>query len=298
MRDVVVAMLKERLPPSVFLHLSDGQADHLFLQFILEQGPDVLVLLFSRDGDIAFSGALTSRANWLWIRQIPRARSTTYAGYSKRQLIAALMDKRKLTNFELCVTLAFVGDDLPPHLKLGKAQLKTFLNTCEEVKGAAPGSCSKAVTDAAARAYVTAVFEQLAATRVTKTGMRKYKLPLGNLSTDARMEEVLATHAGMLDQVTAIALARFRPSVASAQEIQCCGADVHALPTPLLHTDVQRRAALELCRELYPSLAASSDMEVTADPRFHARVLELSVAFSFSTAWFVSCTTSLGLCRR
>ena len=65
MRDVVVAMLKERLPPSVFLHLSDGQADHLFLQFILEQGPDVLVLLFSRDGDIAFSGALTSRANWL-----------------------------------------------------------------------------------------------------------------------------------------------------------------------------------------------------------------------------------------
>jgi hypothetical protein len=105
-----------------------------------------------------------------WIRQIPRARSTTYAGYSKQQLIAALMDKRKLTNFEvtttskckplcslgahhasscvsppptpptpppppppppaqLCVTLAFVGDDLPPHLKLGKAQLKTFLNT-------------------------------------------------------------------------------------------------------------------------------------------------------------------------
>ena len=97
-------------------------------------------------------------------------------------------------------------------------------------------------------------------------------------STDARMEEVLATHAGMLDQVTAIALARFRPSVASAQEIQCCGADVHALPTPLLHTDVQRRAALELCRELYPSLAASSDMEVTADPRFHARVLEVGWA--------------------
>ena len=56
-----------------------------------------------------------------------------------------------------------------------------FLLQCEEVKGAAPGSGSKAVTDAAARAYVTAVFEQLAATRVTKTGMRKYKLPLGNL---------------------------------------------------------------------------------------------------------------------
>jgi len=56
-----------------------------------------------------------------------------------------------------------------------------FLLQCEEVKGAAPGSGSKAVTDAAARAYVTAVFEQLASTRVTKTGMRKYKLPLGNL---------------------------------------------------------------------------------------------------------------------
>ena len=51
---------------------------------------------------------------------------------------------------------------------------------CEEVKGAAPGSGSKAVTGAAARAYVTAIFEQLAATRVTKTGMRKDKLPLGN----------------------------------------------------------------------------------------------------------------------
>ena len=45
---------------------------------------------------------------------------------------ASLLPGRTSREFmcaQLCVTLAFVGDDLPPHLKLGKAQLKTFLNT-------------------------------------------------------------------------------------------------------------------------------------------------------------------------